>query len=68
MAHRLSCSVTQGNLPRSGIKPVSPALVGRFLITESPGKPSIEVFKNYLCTCPVGASWWYYKEIDCSLP
>ena len=27
------------DLPGSGIEPVSPALVGRFLITELPGKP-----------------------------
>ena len=26
-------------LPRSGVKPVSPALAGRFFITEPPGKP-----------------------------
>ena len=28
-------------LPRSGIKPVSPALAGGFFITEPPGKPRI---------------------------
>ena len=28
-----------GNLPDPGIEPVSPALVGRFFITEPPGKP-----------------------------
>ena len=27
------------DLSRSGIKPVSPALVGAFFTTESPGKP-----------------------------
>ena len=27
------------NLPRSGIKPVSPALAGEFFITEPPEKP-----------------------------
>ena len=27
----------QGNLPNTGIKPESPALVGRFFTTESPG-------------------------------
>ena len=27
------------DLPRSGIKPLSPALAGRFLPTEPPGKP-----------------------------
>ena len=29
-----------GNLPDPGIKPISPALVGGFLTTEPPGKPS----------------------------
>ena len=27
------------DLPRSGIEPVSPALVGKFFTTEPPGKP-----------------------------
>ena len=28
-----------GDLPGSGINPMSPALAGRFFTTESPGKP-----------------------------
>ena len=28
-----------GDLPNSGLKPVSPALAGRFFTIESPGKP-----------------------------
>ena len=28
-----------GDLPNSGIEPVSPALAGRFFTTEPPGKP-----------------------------
>ena len=28
-----------GDLPRSGIEPVSPAVAGRFFTTEPPGKP-----------------------------
>ena len=28
-----------GDLPRSGIESLSPALAGRFFITEPPGKP-----------------------------
>ena len=28
-----------GDLPNSGIEPTSPALVGRFFITEPPGNP-----------------------------
>jgi len=30
-----------GDLPNPGIKPAFPALVGRFLTTEPPGKPII---------------------------
>ena len=38
-AHRLGCPVAFGILvPRPGIKPISPALAGRFLTTGSPGK------------------------------
>ena len=32
--------------PRPGIKPVSSALAGRFLTTEPPGKPWIELLKK----------------------
>ena len=31
-------SLSPGDLPDPGIKPVSPALAGRFFITEPPGK------------------------------
>ena len=50
LEHRLNSGGTQGQLllgmwglPRSGIKPVSPALalVGRFFSIEPPGKPSV---------------------------
>ena len=30
-------------LPEPGIEPMSPALAGRFLTTESPGKPQINL-------------------------
>ena len=30
---------TPGDLPDSGIKPTSPALAGRFFITEPPARP-----------------------------
>ena len=36
MMHGLSCFEARGNLPRSGIKPVSPALACRFSTTEPP--------------------------------
>ena len=38
VAHRLRCSAARGNLPRPGIKPVSPALAGGFLTTAPPAK------------------------------
>ena len=34
------------NLPRPGLEPVSPALVGRFLTTAPPGKPRHYIFKE----------------------
>ena len=43
MACRLSCSVTCGNLPRPGLEPVSPALVGGFLTTVSSGKSLLTI-------------------------
>ena len=33
--------------PRQGIKPVSPALQGRFLTTRPPGKPKTPAFKSH---------------------
>ena len=39
VAFRLRCPVTCGIFPDSGIEPVFPALQGRFLTTEPPGKP-----------------------------
>ena len=32
------------DLPRAGLEPVSPALAGRFLTTEPPGKPLDSLF------------------------
>ena len=32
------------DLPRPGLKPVSPALAGRFSTTAPPGKPSVAIF------------------------
>ena len=34
-----------GDLPGPGIKPVSPALAGRFFTTKPPGKPIIALLK-----------------------
>ena len=36
-----------GDLPNPGIKPTSPALAGRFLTSESPGKPMSE-YRKYI--------------------
>ena len=41
VAHRLGCSTDP---PRSGIEPVSPALAGRFLSPEPPGKALKQYF------------------------
>ena len=38
VAHRFSCLVAYGGLPRPGLKPVSPALAGRFLTSGPSGK------------------------------
>ena len=34
------------DLPRSGVKPVSPALTGRLFTTEPPGKPSVQFSRS----------------------
>ena len=41
VAHGLSCSMACGDIPRPGIKPVSPALQGTFITSGPPGKPDI---------------------------
>ena len=40
MAHELRCLMGMWNLPRAGIKPVFPALAGRFLTIGPPEKSS----------------------------
>ena len=48
------------NLPKPGIKPLSPALASRFLITGIPGKPLLHTFRSALwsaqneCPCLIG--------------
>ena len=59
MAHGLSCSVAHGNLPGPGLEPVSPALAGRFLSTEPPGKSSALVFKKIILS-PNEWPWHLY--------
>ena len=42
------------DLPRTGLKPTSPALAGRFSTTEAPAKPSFKVSLTYLVvTLPI---------------
>ena len=40
-----------GNLPNPGIKPVSPALAGRFFTAEPPGKPISIMYLCEKCIC-----------------
>ena len=40
-----------GDLPDPGIKPMSPALVGKFFTTEPPGKPIYVCMYIYMCVC-----------------
>ena len=45
-----------GDLPDPGIKPVSPALVGRFFTTEPPGKPQAVLGGCVFCESMAGTS------------
>ena len=51
VVRRLSCA-TAWNLPRPGVKPMSPALAGGFITTALPGKP-IAFYKE-----PDNECWW----------
>ena len=48
------------DLPRPGLKSVSPALAGRFLITAPPGKTQICCLNHSVC----GILLWYPKQIN----
>ena len=37
------------NLPRPGLKPMSPALTGRFLTTAPPGESQVMLLKTMIC-------------------
>ena len=63
-----------GDLPKPGIEPTSPALAGRFLITEPPRKPTKEYYspikkdkllihENNLTQCPENYAQWKKKPI-----
>ena len=60
------------DLPRSGIKPVSPALAGTFFTTEPPGKPKtcIETgLSHHACPCCARAvSTASHGELACLPP
>ena len=44
VAHGLNCSAACGNLPRTGLEPVSPAFAGSLSTTAPPGKPGQLIF------------------------
>ena len=47
VAHGLNCSTAMWNLPGPGIKPMSPALAGRFLSTVPLRKFLLPIFKFF---------------------
>ena len=57
--------------PRSGIKFVSPALVGRFFNTEPPGKPQFQLltpFSKYCCHSATKLCLTLCNPMDYSMP
>ena len=52
-----------GDLPNPGLKPMSPALAGRFFTTESPGKPLFKITE-----LKVTASFLYFHTHFCFSP
>ena len=53
VAYGLSCSHSIWNLPKPGIKPVSPALAGRFLASGPQGKSTCVIFNQVNLRHPV---------------
>ena len=51
MVHGLTCPAACGNLPGPGIKPVSPALAGRFLTSGAPGSPHFTFVSDLKLHC-----------------
>ena len=49
--HRLSGPEARGVFLEQGVNPMSPALAGRFLTTEPPGKSPASVFSNSFPGC-----------------
>ena len=68
VAHRLTCSTACRLLPslqdasRPRIEPMSPALAGRFFITESPGKPYTPSSDKFVWAFPLEpfVKWLWY--------
>ena len=64
----VDCICFFGNLPGPGIELMSPALAGRFFITEPPGKQcillqSVNQFSSVIQSCPT-----LCDPVDCSTP
>ena len=56
------------DLPRPGLKPVSPALIGRFSTTAPPGKPlSLFFFKGTFIYLLIGLCWVFVVACRLSL-
>ena len=69
LGHRLSSCGAQAyllhyiwNIPRLGIKPVSPALAGRFLSTALPGKSENNFFPQLISLCWVLVAQLWHVE------
>ena len=70
MAHGLSCPGVSGILAlQPGIKPMSPALEGRFLTTRPPGKsPKYTLLVPFLMVFPKGLSLTLFSSHLLHLP
>ena len=58
--------LSAGDLPDPGVKPVSPALAGRFFTTEPPGKPLALSKSSDNCTI-AGSVCNHYSSASCCL-
>ena len=67
--HRFSCPTACGILvPRPGIKPMSPALAGRFPTTGPPGKSPLSFWKHSLLLASQTRWWSTYPSLPRTLP
>ena len=55
VTHKLSCSKAHGNLARSGIDLMSPALTDGFFTNKPPGKPFLASLMLKMTSC--GVPW-----------